>query len=77
MDIQSVLLQGKPIERVVILKPPKEASTNKVWSMNATVYGLCDTPRAWYLSVNEESINTGGVKSRHDDAIFFWHNNQL
>ena len=77
MDTQSVFLQGKPIERVVFFKPPKEASTNKVWKMNATVYGLCDTPSAWYLSLNEESINMGGVKSRYDGAVFFWHNNQL
>ena len=30
MDIKSAFLQGKPIEREVFLKPPKEASTNKI-----------------------------------------------
>ena len=39
--------------------------------------GLCDDPRQWYLSVKEEMINMGGVKSRYDDAIFFWHNNKM
>ena len=77
MDIKLVFLQGKPIEREVLLKPSKKASTNKVWTLSTTVYGLCDAPRVWYLSVKEELINTGGVKSRYDDAIFFWHNNQL
>ena len=34
-------------------------------------------PRTWYFSVKVGSINTGRVKSRYDDAIFFWHNSQL
>ena len=67
-DIKSAFLQSKPSEREVLLKPPKEVSINKVWKLYTTV---------WYLSVKEELINRGGVKSRHDDAIFFWHNNQL
>ena len=77
MDIKSAFLQSKPIEREVFLKPLKEDSTNKVWELNTTVYGLCDAPRTWYLSVKEELINTGGVKSRYDDTIFYWHKNQL
>ena len=68
MDIKSAFLQSKPIEREVLLKPPKEVSINKVWKLYTTV---------WYLSVKEELINRGGVKSRHDDVIFFWDNNQL
>ena len=68
---------GKTIEREVFLKSPKEANTNKVWNWNTTVHGLCDAPSTWYLSVKEELINTGGVKSGYDDVIFFWHNNQL
>ena len=67
MDIKSAFLKGQP----------KEACTNEVWKLNTTIYGLCDAPKAWYLNVKEELINTGGVKSRYDDAIFFWHNNQL
>ena len=77
MVIKSAFFQGKPIAREVFLKPPIEASTNEVRKLNTTVYGLCDAPRAWYLSVKEELINKGGVKSRYDDAIFLWHNNQL
>ena len=74
MDIKSAFFQGKPIEREVSLKPTKEASTNKVWKLNTTVYGLCDAPKAWYLSVKEELINTG-VEGRHNNAIFFWQYN--
>ena len=57
MDIKAVFLQEKPIERNVYLKPPKEAQTEKI-----TVYGLCDAPGAWYLSVKQELIKIGGTK---------------
>ena len=34
---------------------------------------MCDAPREWYLSVKKELLATGCVKSRYDDAIFYWH----
>ena len=66
-------MQGKPIERDVFIKPPKEANTNKLWKLNTTVYGLCDAPREWYLSVKKELLATGCLKRRYDDALFYWH----
>ena len=57
----------------MFLKPPKEAQTDKIWKLNITVYGLCDAPRAWYLSVKEELAKTGGIKCKYDDAIFYWY----
>ena len=45
--------QGKVINRDIYLKPPKEAETLKLWTLRTTVYGLCDAPRVWYLSVKE------------------------
>ena len=40
MIIKSAFLQGKPIERDVYLKPPKEAYTKKIWKTNTIVDGL-------------------------------------
>ena len=73
MDIKSAFLKGKSVERDVFIKPLKEANTNKLWKLKATVYGLCHAPREWYLSVKKELLATGCVKSRYDDAIFYWH----
>ena len=42
MDIKAAFLQGKPVERKVYLKPPKETRTTKIWKLNTTVYGLCE-----------------------------------
>ena len=75
MDIRAAFLQGNPIERDVYLKPPKEAHTKKLWKLNTTVYGLGDPPRAWYLCVKDELLKIGGMKSKFDNAIFYWHLN--
>ena len=56
MDIKSAFFQGKPIEKDVYLKPSKEAHTKKIWKLDATVYGLGDTQRAWHLCVKKKRI---------------------
>ena len=40
IDIKTAFLQGKKTDRTVIIKPPKEAQTNKLWKLNKCVYGL-------------------------------------
>ena len=74
MYIKAASQQGKPIEMNVYLKTPKEDQTEKIWKLNITVYGLCDAPRAWYLSVKQELRKTGRTKSKYDGAIFYWYN---
>ena len=71
LDIKSAFLQGKSIERDVFIKPPKEANTNKLWTLKTTVYGLRDAPREWYLSVKKQLVATRYVKSGYD-AVFYW-----
>ena len=75
MDIRAAFLQGNPIDRDVYLKQPKEAHTKKLWTLNITVYGLGDTRRAWYLCIKDELLKIGGMKSKFDNAIFYWHLN--
>ena len=53
VDVKSAFLQGKGIDRDVYLKPPKELGTKKLWKLKTTVYGLCDAPRVWYISVKK------------------------
>ena len=72
LDIKSAFLQGSEIKRDLFIKPPKEAGTDKLWKLLRTVYGLCDAPRAWYLSVKEVLERCDLKKSKFDDAIFYW-----
>ena len=46
IDIKAAFLQGKPIERELYLRPPKEASQpNVLWKLKKVVYGLSDASR--------------------------------
>lgn len=78
LDVKTAFLQGKQLDRTVIVKPPKEADTNKLWILNKCVYGLADAPRYWYLKIKEELCKLGGRVSKYDQGIFyFYKGNQL
>ena len=73
LDIKSAFLQGNQMERVVYLKPPKEAGLNPdtIWKLNKCVYGLVDASLEWYQRVSDFMIDQGGIRSK-DPAIFYW-----
>ena len=75
LEIQAAFLQGSEISREVYLKPPVEASTNKLWKLQKCVYGLTDASRLWYIRVREELAKLNVSKSKFDDAIFYYHKN--
>jgi len=72
LDVKTAFLQGKVLERVVIVKPPKEAQTDKLWLLQKCVYGLADASRYWYLKVKEELCKLGGKPSKYDQGIFYF-----
>ena len=72
IDVKSAFLQGFPIERTIHILPPPEADTSKLWKLNKTVYGLCDASRSWYLKISAELNSKNAVKSKYDNALFFW-----
>ena len=66
LDIKAAFLQGKGITRDLLIKPPKEANTAKLWRLNKTVYGLNDASRTSYLRVRNEFIASGARVSKFD-----------
>ena len=74
IDVTTAFLQGKPIERDVYLRPPKEAKeeSDRVWKFLVTVYGLCDAQRAWYDTVEEFFSSIGGKRMHREAAVFVW-----
>ena len=72
LDVKTAFLQGKTIERSVIVRPPKEANTNKLWKPKKCIYGLADACRYWYLKFREELIKLGATPSKLDQGIFIW-----
>ncbi|CAC5414014.1 unnamed protein product [Mytilus coruscus] len=77
IDIKAAFLQGKEIDRVIFVKPPKELSSDKsvAWKLNKCVYGLIDASRNWFLSVKRELLQLECIQSKLDPAIFYWHYN--
>ena len=59
MDIKTVFLQGKLLERQIFMKPPKEANTKKLWKLGKCVYGLNEASRYWCERVKEEFLKVG------------------
>ena len=69
INIKSVFLQGKEIDRVVYLTPPPEFEEKDiVCKLNTCIYGLSDASRNWYLCVKEELDKLGVKCSRFEPA---------
>lgn len=76
MDIKAAFLQGKELERVVYLKPPKEAKVpGKLWKLRRCIYGLNDASRYWYFRIREELLKYGCKCSKLDPSLFIYHEN--
>ena len=72
IDIKTAFLQGKTIERTIHVRPPKEATTSKIWKLRKAVYGLADANRTWYLKICEELIKLSVIVSKINQGIFYW-----
>jgi hypothetical protein len=74
LDVKTAFLQGSHLKRDIFLLPPKEANTNGLWKLNKAVYGLREASRKWYDRVKIELEAIGMVKSKYDEALFYWNN---
>ena len=73
LDVKSAFLQGDTIDRIVYLKPPKEAGTANLWRLNKCVYGLKDASKRWYLRLHKELCEKHGMQNiLLDEAVFIW-----
>ena len=73
IDVKAAFLQGRPINRDIYIKPPREVSIErKIWRLRKTAYGLVDAARNWFLSVKEELLKLSCKQSHLDKAVFRW-----
>ena len=75
IDIKSAFLQNKNVNRVVYVKPPKEADCQDIMllKLNTFIYGLNDASRSWYLNVKKKLTWLGAIVCKSDTAVFIWH----
>jgi len=72
MDVKGAFLQGKKLDREVLIRPPKEAACSKLWLLKKCAYGLADAPRRWYLQIRESLIEVGATASHYDNGAFMF-----
>ena len=72
LDVKTAFLQGNELKRDIYLKPPKEAKTKGMWKLNKAVYGLNEASQYRYERVKDVLINAGMLKSKYDEALFYW-----
>ena len=76
-DIKSAFLQGSTLDRVLFVKPPKEATDDKgkLWKLVKCLYGLRDASRQWYFKVRTTLLALGFKQSDLDPGVFYRHEN--
>ena len=73
-DIKSAFLQGKELDRIVYVKPPKEARNKErkiVWKLRKCLYGLSDASRHFYMAVREILIKCKCKQSSVEPSLFY------
>ena len=78
-DVEGAFLQGEPLERKqerFFVKIPREGipgqTANDVVEVLKCVYGLCDAPRAWWVSFSKTLKDLGMKQSVLDPCVFYW-----
>ena len=76
-DVKSAFLQGNELDRIVLVKPPKEAKLQKkLWRLRKCLYGLRDASKKWYEKVKHNLEKLGFKKSIYDSGLFFLTNDK-
>ena len=72
VDVRCAFLQGKEINREVLVRPPPEFDNGKLWRLKKSVYGLNDAAKSWYESLKAILTENGMTVSSLDLALFYY-----
>ena len=74
IDVRTAFLQSDCIDRILLLKPPKEFRTDDatVWKLNKPVYGLVDAAKCWFLTVKRKLIEFGCTPLSLDNSVYVY-----
>ena len=81
LDFKAAFLQGKDLEREVILIPPKdliryENGVRVLWRLNKAMYGLVDASRNFNQQLDNDLREAGCIRSTFDKALYFYYDDQ-
>lgn len=71
MDVKSAFLNGK-IKSQVYMKQPSglDDKSGRVCFLHKAIYGLKESPRCWYESLDKYLINKAFVRSKFDQCLY-------
>ena len=76
-DATSAYFQAQPLDRVVMMKPPRGgvsgADSNQLMLVRVPIYGLCDSGRGFWKRLDGEAKTTGFVASQVFPAFYFYN----
>ncbi|KAG7599419.1 Integrase catalytic core [Arabidopsis suecica] len=79
MDVKNAFLQGELEDDVYMTPPPGLEDTidpGKVWRLRKAIYGLKQSPRAWYHKLSRTLKDHGFKKSESDHTLFTLRSSQ-
>ena len=72
MDVKNVFLHGELQEEVYMQPPPgyNGIKGNMVCKLHKAIYGLKQSPRAWYAKLSSVLEKAGFMRSNADSSLF-------
>ena len=73
MDVKYAFLEGILKEEVYVDQPPGytiKGHEDKVYKMKNSLYGLKQSPRAWYSRIDSYLINNGFNRSKNEPTLY-------
>lgn len=71
MDVETAFLNGKVLSEIYIKQPRGyEDGSNKVCKLEKALYGLRESPRAWYKCFDEFMNELGFKRSKYDYCLY-------
>ncbi|KAJ4793674.1 hypothetical protein LUZ62_044920 [Rhynchospora pubera] len=76
LDVQNAFLHGDLQERVYMAQPPgfvDDAHPTHVCLLSKSLYGLKQSPRAWFHKLSSTLLDVGFCESQYDPSLFISH----
>ena len=75
LDVRAAFLQSNDIDRIVLMKPPKEFRKDGdiVWKIKKPIYGLNDGARKWFITMKKKLSNCGCTSLKLDPSVYVFH----